>query len=174
MTSDSFSAKPASLSPLIKIETEQKAVRNLMNKELNRVPTRLPKCIPARTSAAGMASYARKDLSARRFQPRRNIMRTSKIFLAVCAVTMLGAPAFAASDSMGSMKMMEGGEVMAVMPDGHMGTMKMSDEKMMDDMQKMAQPMKGCMMFMTGKDGKTMMVDTSTDAAMKECEKIAK
>lgn len=75
---------------------------------------------------------------------------------------------------MGSMKMMEGGEVIAVMPDGHMGTMKMSDEKMMGEMQKMAQPMKGCMMFMTGADGKTMMIDTSTDAAMAECEKIAK
>lgn len=101
-------------------------------------------------------------------------MQASKVLFAVCAAALLSSPALAQSKMEGSMKMMSGGEVMAVMPDGHMGTTKMSDNKMMGDMKKMAQPMKGCMMFMTGTDGKTMMVDTSSDAMMKECEKIAK
>jgi hypothetical protein len=40
------------------------------------------------------------------------------------------------------MKMMKGGEVIAVMPDGHMGTMMMkSDDKMMGDMMKMSKPL---------------------------------
>lgn len=90
-------------------------------------------------------------------------------------VLSVAVPA-AAEDAMGnmSMKMMKGGEVLAVMPDGHMGTMTMADDAMMGDMMKMASPMDRCMMFMTGSDGKTYAVDTSSDAAMKECEKIAK
>ena len=72
------------------------------------------------------------------------------------------------------MTMMKGGEVVAVMADGHMGTTKISDHKMMDSMMKMGKPMKGCAMFMTGADGKTMAIDTSSKKAMAECEKIAK
>jgi len=39
---------------------------------------------------------------------------------------------------------------------------------------KMAKPLSHCMMMMTGADGKTYMVDTSSDKAMMECEKMAK
>ena len=102
-------------------------------------------------------------------------MSFSQITFTAFALLSLAAPALAQDAMEGAMMTtMKGGEVMALMPDGHMGTMKMSDDKMMADMTKMAQPMKGCMMFMTGTDGKTMMIDTSTDAAMAECEKIAK
>ena len=127
-------------------------------------------------------------------------MRISCI-LAVClATSVLAAPALAAdkmkpaddamkpmSDTMKStddamkpmadgsmMTMMKGGEVVAVMADGHMGTTTISDDKMMADMMKMGKPMAGCAMFMTGADGKTMAIDTSSKAAKAECEKIAR
>ena len=72
------------------------------------------------------------------------------------------------------MSMMKGGEVMAVMPDGHMGTMMMTDAKMMGSMMKMAKPLDHCMMMMTDAKGKTYVVDTSSKEAMAECEKMAK
>lgn len=126
-------------------------------------------------------------------------MRISHI-LAIClATSVLAAPALAADeakktddamkpmeDTMKSsdgmkpmadgamMTMMKGGEVVAVMSDGHMGTTTISDDKMMADMMKMGKPMEGCAMFMTGSDGKMMAIDTSSQAAMAECEKIAK
>ena len=75
---------------------------------------------------------------------------------------------------MGTMAMMKGGEVIAVMPDGHMGTMMMTDAKMTADMMKMAKPLDHCLMVMTGTDGKMYMVDTSSADATKECEKMAK
>ncbi len=78
-----------------------------------------------------------------------------------------------ASDAMGTMGMMESGEVMTFMPDGHMGKMMVTDPAMMDSMSKMATPIDHCMMIMTGSDGKTYMVDTSSPEAMKECEKMA-
>lgn len=99
-------------------------------------------------------------------------MHMSRMVFAVCAVTMLAAPALA--QDTGGMKMMESGEVMAIMPDGHMGTMKMSDAKMMGEMKKMAHPIKHCRMFMTGADGKMMMIDTASAAGKAACEKIAK
>jgi hypothetical protein len=94
---------------------------------------------------------------------------------ALFAATVLASVSARAEDAKPGMmmKMMEGGEVVAIMPDGHMGTMKVTDEKMMGEMMKMAKPMDHCMMIMTGADGKAMMVDTSTPEAMKECEKMA-
>ena len=89
------------------------------------------------------------------------------------AILLANAPAFADDMMKGSMSMMKGGEVVAVMPDGHMGKMMMKDDKMMGDMSKMAKPLDHCVMMMTGADGKTYMVDTSTPDAMKECEKMA-
>ncbi len=91
---------------------------------------------------------------------------------AAAAIFSLSASSEDAKPGM-MMKMMEGGEVIAIMPDGHMGTMKVTDEKMMGEMMKMAKPMDHCTMIMTGADGKAMMVDTSTPDAMKECEKMA-
>ena len=85
----------------------------------------------------------------------------------------LGAGPALAEDAMGTMSMMKGGQVVAIMPDGHMGTMMVTDEKMMGEMMKMSKPLDHCVMMMTGADGKTYMVDTSTPEAAKECEKMA-
>jgi hypothetical protein len=86
---------------------------------------------------------------------------------------LVGIATPALADEMkGTMSMMKGGEVVAIMPDGHMGTM-MADEKMMGQMMKMAKPLDHCIMMMTGADGKTYTVDTSTPEAKKECEKMA-
>ena len=96
-------------------------------------------------------------------------MHTLIIFAATCFVAASVMPAFA--DTMSKMK---GGEVIAVMPDGHMGTMTMTDMKMSEDMMKMSKPLTDCIMIMTGADGKAYMVDTSTADAKAECEKMAK
>ncbi|MEX6508599.1 hypothetical protein [Jiella sp. M17.18] len=125
-------------------------------------------------------------------------MRSTVFFAAAVAAAAAAAPAFAQgtmksdtmkpdtmkpdtmhSDAMpmetgGTMTTMKGGEVLAVMPDGHMGTTMMTDHAMAAKMMKSAKPVKHCMMFMTGSNGKTMMVDTSSKSAMRECEKIAK
>jgi hypothetical protein len=99
-------------------------------------------------------------------------MRKLIILAAIAVASILSVSAFA-KDAKPMMKMMKGGEVVAIMPDGHMGTMTVKDEKMMGAMMKMAKPMDHCTMIMTGADGKAMMVDTSTPDAMKECEKMA-
>ena len=96
-------------------------------------------------------------------------MHALKIFGATCFMAASVMPAFA--DTMSKMK---GGEVIAVMPDGHMGTMTMTDAKMSADMMKMSKPLSACIMIMTSADGKAFMVDTSSAAAQAECEKMAK
>ena len=96
-------------------------------------------------------------------------MHALKILGATCFMAASVMPAFA--DTMSKMK---GGEVMAIMPDGHMGTMTMTDTKMSADMMKMSKPLSQCIMIMTGTDGKAYMVDTSTADAKAECEKMAK
>ena len=98
-------------------------------------------------------------------------MRALKVLGAACIMAAAAMPAFAAE--MATMSMMKGGEVIAVMPDGHMGTM-MADEKMSAGMMKMAKPLDHCVMMMTGADGKMYMVDTMSAEGTKECEKIAK
>ena len=95
-------------------------------------------------------------------------MHALKIFGATCLVAASVMPAFA-----DTMSMMKGGEVMAVMPDGHTGTMMMTDPKMSAKMMKMSKPLSHCIMMMTSADGKVYMVDTSTAAAKAECEKMA-
>src|SRR5262245_34579552 len=102
-------------------------------------------------------------------------MRNMVVFASAILSVALGiASAFAAETKMqGTMSMMKHAEIVAVMPDGHMGTMKM-DEKMMDMVSKMATPLDHCVMMMTDKAGKVSMVDTSSPEAMKECEKIAR
>lgn len=97
----------------------------------------------------------------------------NSIKLAVIAgVVALSASQAFAEDTMGTMTMMKGGEVTAIMPDGHMGTMK-PDAKMSAEMMKMAKPIKHCMMIMTDAKGKAYMIDTSTKKAQAECEKMA-
>ena len=99
-------------------------------------------------------------------------MHPSKLAGLLCLVGFSVTPALA-DEMKGTMSMMKGGEVVAIMPDGHMGTMMISDDKMMGDMMKMAKPLDHCVMMMTGADGKTYTVDTSTPEAKKECEKMA-
>ncbi len=76
-------------------------------------------------------------------------------------------------NSMGTMGMMEGGEVMTFMGDGHMGKAMVTDKAMIDQMMQGAKPIDGCVMIMTGADGKTYMVDTSMQANMDQCQKMA-
>jgi hypothetical protein len=98
-------------------------------------------------------------------------MHSIKLVVIAGAVSLCAAQAFA-EDAMGTMTMMKGGQVTAIMPDGHMGTM-MPDAKMSAEMMKMAKPIKHCMMMMTDAKGKTYMIDTSTKKAQAECEKMA-
>ena len=101
-------------------------------------------------------------------------MRKTALFGTAFSIALVVVSASAAEMKMqGKMSMMKHGEVVAVMPDGHMGTMKM-DQKMMDSVAKMATPLDHCVMMMTDKAGKVSMVDTSSPEAMKECEKIAR
>ena len=99
-------------------------------------------------------------------------MNAAKILGAAAIVAMAAMPALA-DDMMSTMSMMKGGEVIAVMPDGHMGTM-MADTKASGMMMQMAKPIDHCMMMMMGADGKAYMIDTSSADAMKECEGMAK
>ncbi len=96
-------------------------------------------------------------------------MRALRVLGAACIMVSVAVPAFA-----DGMSMMKGGEVIAVMPDGHMGTMMMTDAKMAAETMKMAKPLDHCVMMMTGADGKMFMVDTMGADGKKECEKIAK
>ncbi|WP_292261783.1 hypothetical protein [Mesorhizobium sp.] len=92
--------------------------------------------------------------------------------VAVAGLASLFASQAFAEDTMGTMTMMKGGQVTAIMPDGHMGTM-MPDAKMSAEMMKMAKPIKHCMMIITDAKGKAYMIDTSTKKAQAECEKMA-
>lgn len=97
------------------------------------------------------------------------------LVVSVCAVSLAIGPALAGepmkSDMM--MTMMKSGEVVAIMPDGHMGTSKVADSETMASM-KTAKPLKSCTMFMVGSDGKTMMVDSPDATTTAACEKVAK
>ncbi|RUU13156.1 hypothetical protein EOD23_05370 [Mesorhizobium sp. USDA-HM6] len=98
-------------------------------------------------------------------------MHSIKLVAMASLVGLCASQAFA-EDTMGTMTMMKGGQVTAIMPDGHMGTM-MPDAKTSAEMMKMAKPIKHCMMMITDAKGKTYMVDTSTKKAQAECEKMA-
>ncbi|CDX22623.1 hypothetical protein [Mesorhizobium sp. M2C.T.Ca.TU.002.02.1.1] len=93
-------------------------------------------------------------------------------FALIAGLAGLSASQALAEDTMGAMTMMKGGQVTAIMPDGHMGTM-MPDAKMSAEMMKMAKPIKHCMMMITDAKGKAYMIDTSTKKAQAECEKMA-
>lgn len=100
-------------------------------------------------------------------------MRIHKFAGLLMLAAVSAGPALA-DDAMGMMKMMKGGETVAIMPDGHMGTMTMADDKMMADVMKLSKPLDHCVMITTGSDGKAYMVDTSSAEANAECEKMAK
>ncbi|RVC57824.1 MAG: hypothetical protein EOS65_28895 [Mesorhizobium sp.] len=98
-------------------------------------------------------------------------MHSIKLIVIAGLLGLSAAQAFA-EDTMGTMTMMKAGQVTAITPDGHMGTM-MPDAKMSAEMMKMAKPIKHCMMMMTDAKGKAYMIDTSTKKAQAECEKMA-
>ncbi|MEP6565225.1 MAG: hypothetical protein ABJB10_08790 [Mesorhizobium sp.] len=98
-------------------------------------------------------------------------MNTLKL-LAIAALVGLSASQAFAEDAMGTMSMMKPGEVTAIMPDGHMGTM-VPDAMQSKEMMKMAKPIKHCMMMMTDASGKTFMIDASSKKAQAECKKMA-
>ncbi|PBC05763.1 hypothetical protein CK220_00795 [Mesorhizobium sp. WSM3860] len=96
----------------------------------------------------------------------------SCMLVAIAGLAGLFASQAFAEDTMGTMTMMKGGQVTAIMPDGHMGTM-MPDAKISAEMMKMAKPIKHCVMMITDAKGIAYMIDTSTKKAQAECEKIA-
>lgn len=98
-------------------------------------------------------------------------MRSIKLVFIAGLAGLAASQAFA-EDAMGTMTMMKAGQVTAIMPDGHMGTMT-PDAKMSSEMMKTAKPIKHCMMMMTDAKGKAYMIDTSTKKAQAECEKMA-
>jgi hypothetical protein len=98
-------------------------------------------------------------------------MHSIKFALIAGLAGLCASQAFA-EDTMSAMTMMKGGQVTAIMPDGHMGTM-MPDAKMSAEMMKRAKPIKHCMMMITDAKGKAYMIDTSTKKAQAECEKLA-
>lgn len=95
--------------------------------------------------------------------------------------SMMGGDAMGAMSAepmaMGGDNMMmtttKGGEVVAIMPGGQMGTAMMEGDKMSMTIG-MSSALDHCVMFITGADGKVYQVDTSSAAAQKECEGIAK
>ena len=95
-------------------------------------------------------------------------MRFTQLIGVACMAVLSTGPALAMEAGM-----MASGEVMAMTPDGHMGTMMMTDDAMATNMMSMSTPATGCMMMMTGKDGMVSMVDTSSAEAKAECEKLA-
>jgi hypothetical protein len=94
----------------------------------------------------------------------------SYLLLMVAAGSAVAAASALAQDSM---MMVKKGETIAVMPDGHMGTMMTMDKAMMMTSKKMAKPLRHCMMFMMGEDGKMYMIDAKSGEEKKACEKMA-
>ncbi len=97
-------------------------------------------------------------------------MRLASLFGAFCVGALSIAPVAAQMNSPG---MMQGNTAMAVMPDGHMGSMQVPDEATATKMMGMAKPATDCMMMMSDKAGKMSVVDTSSAEAKAECEKVA-
>ena len=93
-------------------------------------------------------------------------------FVQIIGIACISALSIAPALSMEA-GMMAAGTVMAMMPDGQMGSMMMTDDAMATKMMGMSTPAAGCMMMMSGKDGMMSMVDTSSAEAKAECEKIA-
>jgi len=97
-------------------------------------------------------------------------MRLIPTFGLACLAALAVSPTIAMEATPG---MMQSNSAMAMMPDGHMGSMMMTDEAMASKMKGMASAAKGCMMVMTDKNGKVSMIDTSSAEAKAECEKLA-
>eukprot|EP01035_Chromulina_nebulosa_P039879 gene39879-biopygen26718 len=87
------------------------------------------------------------------------------------AMAPMAPDAMAGGDMM--MTTAKAGEVVAIMPNGQMGSAMMEGDKVAMTIG-MSKALAGCVMFITGADGKTYQVDTSSAAAMAECEAVAK
>ena len=91
------------------------------------------------------------------------------VLLAFLATTSIG-PALA--DGAKPTTAMGAGEIIAVMPDGHMARETLTDAAKMDALKKMVKPIPWCMMFMLGTDGNVCMINTSTHQPMVACENM--
>jgi hypothetical protein len=91
------------------------------------------------------------------------------VLLMLLTATLIG-PAAAGSGT--PMTTMGNGEVIAVMPDGHMAKSTITDAAKMDELKKIAKPIPWCMMFMLGSDGNVYTIDTSAHVPMVECENM--
>jgi hypothetical protein len=96
-------------------------------------------------------------------------MHATKLLVLAALAGASATQAFA-EDAMSTMTMMKGGQVTAIMPDGHMGTM-IPDAKTSAEMMKMAKPVKHCMMMITDAKGKAYMIDTSSKKARQSAKK---
>jgi hypothetical protein len=100
-------------------------------------------------------------------------MRLAYLLGALCVSVLTIAPVAAAEADWMANGKMHNSTAMAVMPDGRMGSMKVSDDATGRKMMGMAKPIAGCTMILSDKDGKMSVVDTSTAEAKAECEKLA-
>jgi hypothetical protein len=97
-------------------------------------------------------------------------MRAHQTFLWILLTATSIGPAVAGDAT--PMTAMKIGEVVAVMPDGHMARATLTDTTKMDGMKKIAKPIPWCMMFMLGADGNVYTIDTSAHVPMVECENM--
>ncbi|MDB5539639.1 MAG: hypothetical protein JWQ89_1366 [Devosia sp.] len=93
---------------------------------------------------------------------------------AECEKLAMTPPAAAGASEAAPGKRMEGDTAMAMMPDGHMGRMKVSDAATATKMMGMAKPASGCLLVTSDKDGKISMVETRDAEAKAECDRISK
>jgi hypothetical protein len=97
-------------------------------------------------------------------------MRAHQVALWTLLATTSIRPAVAGDAT--PMTPMKIGEIIAVMPDGHMAKATIPDTTKMEELKKIAKPIPWCMMFMMGADGSIYLVDTSAHAPMVECENM--
>jgi hypothetical protein len=65
------------------------------------------------------------------------------------------------------------GEAIAIMPDGHLGRVVVTDAAAMAEWMKTAKPIPWCAMLLRGEDGNVYLVDTNTHNPMVACENMA-
>jgi hypothetical protein len=97
-------------------------------------------------------------------------MRFHRMVLWTLLTTTLIGPAMAQDAT--QMTAMGNGELIAVMPNGHMAKTTLTDTTKIEKLKKIAKPIPWCMMFMLGADGNVYMIDTSAHAPMVECENM--
>ena len=121
------------------------------------------------TAGALKTDGAVETLTSRGGSAYGGLYRIDQLLWTLLTATSIG-PA-TAEDAM-PMTAMGVGEVIAVMPDGHMARTTVTDAVKMEEMKKIAKPIPWCMMFMMGADGSIYIIDTSAHAPMVECENM--